>query len=118
MRIAEVDIDIGGQFQALMIGQFLSAIPREGLVELPREFLGLLDQGRDDAFGILVRDFEQHHIPGMAFDQRGDVAVLRPPDQIALPLSVIALQSTVGSDAPEWHGLVQMRAFHGSTPHP
>ena len=69
-----------------MVGQFLAAIPGEGFVKLTRQPSGLFDQRRDDAFGVFVGNLDQHHIPGMALDQRGDVAVLRPADQVALPV--------------------------------
>ncbi len=82
MRITKVDIDVGRQFQAGVISKLLAAIPGEGSVELTWQPLGLFDQRRDDAFGILVGNLDQHDIPGMALDQRRDIAVLRPADQV------------------------------------
>ena len=84
MRIAKVDIDVGRHRAAGMIGQFLTAIPGAGFGELTRQPLGLFDERRDDAFGVFVRDLGQHHKPGMALDQRGDVAVLRSADQLGI----------------------------------
>ena len=47
----------------------------------------MLDEGSDNALGVLVLNFRQHHKAGMALDQRGDVAVVRPHDQVALPMA-------------------------------
>jgi hypothetical protein len=47
----------------------------------------LLDQRRDDAFGVLVGNLDQHHVARMAFDKRCNIAISRPTDQIAFPMA-------------------------------
>src|SRR5271165_4013466 len=42
---------------------------------------------RDDAFGILVRDLDQHHVARMALDKCCDIAVPRSANQVALPVA-------------------------------
>jgi hypothetical protein len=42
---------------------------------------------RDDALGVFVGNIYQHHIPRMSLNKRCDVAVLRPADQVAFPVS-------------------------------
>ena len=68
-----------------MIRQLFTTIPRQGLVELARQLLSRLDQRGDDALGVLVRNFNQHHIPRMPLNKGRDIAVLRSPNQVAFP---------------------------------
>jgi hypothetical protein len=49
-----MNIDLGGQCQALMVGKLLASVPGQRPVKLARQSLRLLDQRRDDAFGVLV----------------------------------------------------------------
>ena len=55
--------------------------------ERARQSLRLLDQRRDDAFGVLVSNLDQHHVARMAFDKRCNIAISRPTDQIAFPMA-------------------------------
>jgi hypothetical protein len=47
----------------------------------------LLDQRRDKAFGILVRNLDQHHVARMALDKRCYITIPRSTDQVALPMA-------------------------------
>ena len=87
VRIAEIDLDVGRQCQALVIGEFFASVPGQGLVEFAGQSLRLFDQCRDDAFGVFVGDLDQHHVARVALDQRGDIAVLRSADQVTLPVA-------------------------------
>src|SRR6478672_12867948 len=62
-----------------MIGEFFSSIPGQRSVKFTGQPLRLFDQRRDDAFSILVRDLDQHHVARMTFDKRCDIAVPDPP---------------------------------------
>ena len=53
--------------------------PRSTNGKARRATLRLLDQCRDDAFGILVRYLDQHHVARMALDKRCDIAIFRSP---------------------------------------
>ena len=97
-----------------MICQFFSAIPSQGFVEFPWQPPGLFDQPRDNAFGVLIGDFNQHDVARLAFDQGGDVAVFGAADQITFPRSVNALQSPVGNDDLGWRDPPQWQAVRGS----
>jgi len=81
--IAEVDLDVRGQLQSLVIGKLLATIPGQRLIEFAGEVLRVLDQGGDNAFGVLVGDLDQHEGAGMALDQRRHIAVLGPTDEVA-----------------------------------
>ena len=70
-----------------MVGKLFASVPGQRPVKLAWQSLRLLDQRRDDAFGVLVRDLDQHHVARMALDKRCDVAVPRPADQVALPMA-------------------------------
>ena len=58
----KVDLDLGGQGQALMIGELFASVPGQRSVKFTGQSLRLFDQRRDDAFSILVRDLDQHHV--------------------------------------------------------
>jgi len=49
--------------------------------------LRLFDERRDNAFGVLVRNLDQHHVARMALDKCCDIAVPRSADQVALPVA-------------------------------
>ena len=51
------------------------------------QLLGLLDQRVDDGLRVAARDLGEHHVPGLPFDQRDDVAVLRAAQQVAFPMA-------------------------------
>src|SRR3954469_25018963 len=70
-----------------MVCQFHAAIPGQGLVELIRQLLRLLDERGDDGLRLLVSHLRQHHVARMPFDQRRDVAVLCAAQQIAFPMA-------------------------------
>lgn len=44
----------------------------------------MLDEGGDDAFGVLVGNLDQHDVSRVALDQRRHIAVLGPTDEVAL----------------------------------
>src|SRR3981189_2588969 len=70
-----------------MVGKPLAPVPGERPVKLAGQSLRLLDQRRDNAFGILVRNLDQHHVARMALDKRCDITVPRSTDQVALPMA-------------------------------
>src|ERR1700688_2004659 len=70
-----------------MVGKLFASVPGQRPVKLARQSLRLLDQRRDDAFGVLVSNLDQHHISRMAFDKRCNIAISRPADQVALPMA-------------------------------
>ena len=76
--ITKVDVGFGSHCELTMPRHLRSTVPSQGLVELLGQLTRLLDKGRDDALGVLVLDFCQHHKARMALYQRGDVAVVRP----------------------------------------
>src|SRR6478752_1944688 len=70
-----------------MIRELLTSVPGQRPVEFAVQSLRLLDQGRDNAFGILVRNLDQHHVARMALDKRCDITIARSTDQVALPMA-------------------------------
>src|SRR5215475_14363651 len=71
----------------LMIRELLASVPGQGPIKFAGQSLRLLDKRRDDAFGILVGDLDQHHVARMAFDKCYDIAVPRSANQVALPVA-------------------------------
>src|SRR5690349_17436272 len=70
-----------------MIGELFASVPGQRPIKFAGQSLRLLDERRDDAFGILVRDLDQHHVARMALDKCCDIAVPRSTDQVALPVA-------------------------------
>jgi len=68
-----------------MIGELFASVPGQGPVKFAGQSLRLLYKRRDDAFGILIRDLDQHHVARMALDKGCDIAVPRSANQVALP---------------------------------
>ena len=82
-----MDLDLGGQCQALVIGEFFASVPGQRPVKFTGQSLRLFDQRRDNAFGVLVRNLDQHHVARMTLDKRCDIAVPGSADQVALPVA-------------------------------
>ena len=87
LRIAEVDGDVGGQGEALVVGEFFSAIPGERLIEFVGQFSRLPDQRCYDGFGVAIGDLGAQHIAGVPLDQGDDEAILGTAKEIALPMA-------------------------------
>ena len=85
--ITEVHLDVGGEREALMIGQLLAAIPGQRLVEFPRSLVRLLDKRVDLRLGVLALDPDQHHVARVAFHQGGDLAVVAAEQQVTFPVA-------------------------------
>ena len=87
LRIAEIDGDVGGQGEALVVGEFFSAIPGERLIEFVGQSSRLPDQRGDDGFGVAIGDLGEQHIAGVPLDQGDDEAVFGSAKEIALPMA-------------------------------
>ena len=71
LRVAEVDLDIGGDGELLVIGHLRSPVLGQGIHHGPGQLLDLIAQGLHDAFGVFASHSHQHHEPRAAFDQAG-----------------------------------------------
>src|SRR3982074_3216288 len=69
-----------------MVRELLASVPGQRPIKFAGQSLRLLDQCRDNAFGILVRNLDQHHVTSMALDKRCDITIPRSTDQVALPM--------------------------------
>ena len=49
--------------------------------------MGLPDQGVDHGLGVLARHPDQHHVAGMAFHQRRDLATVTAEQQVTFPVA-------------------------------
>ena len=85
--ITKIDVHVDGQGKTPVVGKLLAAVPGERLIELAGQFAGLFDQRRNDAGGILVGDFDQHHVARMAFNKRRDIAIPRSTYEVTLPMA-------------------------------
>ena len=87
LRIAKIDVDFGRQRKATMIRKFLPPVPSQGFVQLFWQLLRLLDECVDYRPGVLACYLGLHHVTSMTLDQGGDVGVVRPGQEIALPMT-------------------------------
>ena len=69
-----------------MIRHLGASVSGQELIQLGREVLGMLNEGRRHGIRILVLYFGQHDIPRLAFDQRRDRAVVGSTNEIAFPM--------------------------------
>jgi len=70
-----------------MICKLFAPVPGQGLIQLVRYRLRLPDECGNDGLGSLVGYLRQRYVTRMPFDQGGDVAVLWPGQEIALPMT-------------------------------
>jgi hypothetical protein len=70
LGITEVHLDVRRQAEAPVIRQLLTPIPGQGLVELPWQLAGLLDQRIDHRLSIPARYPDQHDIARLATNQK------------------------------------------------
>ncbi len=87
MRIAEVDIDVGFHAEPFVVGKLRPTVPGQGFVELVRQLPGLPDQGADHGLGVPASDLREHDIARVTLNQRDDEALVRSPEQVALPVA-------------------------------
>src|SRR6478609_11684160 len=87
LRIAKIYVDVGRQRKATMIRKLLSPVPGQGLIQFLWQLLRLLDERADYRLGVLTCHLGQHHVTRMTLDQGRDVAVVRPRQEIALPMA-------------------------------
>src|SRR5664279_1146439 len=86
-RITEVDLDVGGQREALVPGHLLASIPGERLVHFLGELPCVLDERIDDRLRVLARNLDQHHVSRLTFHQRCDLAAATAEHQISFPVA-------------------------------
>ena len=86
VRIAEVDLDVGCEGEAAVVGKLLAPVPGQRPADVSGQLARLPDQRRDDGRGLLVRDLGQDHVARLALDQRHDMAAARSRDKIAFPV--------------------------------
>lgn len=88
LRIAEVDHEVGGHGEALVVDHLLAPVPRQRSLRFLRQLAGMPDQeGVDDGLGILAGNLHQLHEPGLTFDERCNLAVCAAKQQIAFPMA-------------------------------
>src|SRR3984885_1031015 len=87
LRIAEVHGDVGCQGKSSMIRKLLTTVPGQGFVQFIRQLLRLPDERGYHRLRLLVGHLRQHHITRMALTQGRDMAVLRPRQQVTLPMT-------------------------------
>src|SRR3984893_6099832 len=70
-----------------MVGKLFASVPGQRPVKFAGQSQRLLDQRRDNAFGVLVSNLDQHHVARMALEKRCNIAIPCPADQVTLPMA-------------------------------
>ncbi|AOJ40770.1 hypothetical protein WJ23_22425 [Burkholderia lata] len=87
LGIAEVDLDVRRNSEALVAGHLRAPIPRQRFIQFLRKLAGVSYQSIDDSLRVLAGNLHQHHEPGLAFDECCNLAVGVAEQQIAFPVS-------------------------------
>ena len=87
LRITEVDLDVGRQCEALVVGHLFTPIPSQRLVEFLRQLASVFDQRVYDRTGIFSGDLYQHHVAGMTFDEGRNLAAIGSSQQVTFPVT-------------------------------
>lgn len=100
-RITEIHLSVRCQSEGLVVREFHASIPGQGLTELVGQLPDVRAEGRHHGLGILARNFDQHRKPGVPFDERRDVGIATPGNEVAFPMtrdgSVFDLRSAIGN---------------------
>lgn len=87
MGIAEIDLDMGVERKALVVSHLFSAVPSKRFVELLRQLSGVVNQRVNHRLRVFASRLQQHDVACLAFDERGNLAVVTAEQQVALPVS-------------------------------
>ena len=90
--IAEIDLHVGGDGEALVVSHLLASIPGQRAAQFLRQFAHVFTERGYHGRRVLARNLEKHHKASMALDQRRDVRVVRSGEKISFPVA--------------WHGAV------------
>ncbi len=84
--VAEVDLNVGCDAKAVVIGHFRSPVPSQRFIEFPGEFAGVSYQRVNYSLRILAGHFYQHHESTLTFDERCNLARRVAIKQVAFPV--------------------------------
>ena len=76
LRIAETDLNFGGQREALMVRHFLAAVPRQRFIEFVWKLMSMLDKCTDHGLCIFSIDLCKHEVARLPLHQSCDLAIL------------------------------------------
>src|SRR5207245_9504318 len=86
-RVAEVDLDLGGDGELGVVGHLQAAIPGQRAAQLLRQARDLPAERLGDRAAARAADRDQQHEAGVALDQRRDLAVAAALQQVAFPVA-------------------------------
>ena len=76
-RITEVDLDVGGNREALVGMHLFALIPGQGASQLLRQLADVLGKRSNNSRRVLAGDLDEHREAGIALDKGSDVRVVR-----------------------------------------
>ena len=88
VRIAEVDLHVGGDGEVLVVRPSPCPDPKSAIgAAAAAAGARVRARARTTVWLSLARHLHQHHEPRLAFDQRGDVSVVGSGQQVSLPVT-------------------------------
>ena len=85
-RITEVDLDVGGNREALVGMHLFALIPGQGASQLLRQLADVLGKRSNNSRRVLAGDLDEHREAGIALDEGGDVRVVRSGKKVSFPM--------------------------------
>src|ERR1700731_4771083 len=85
-RITEVDLDVGGNREALVGMHLFALIPGQGASQLLRQLADVLGKRSNNNRRVLAGDLDEHREAGIALDEGSDVRVVRSGKKVSFPM--------------------------------
>lgn len=86
LGIAEVDLDVRCDSEALVASHLRAPIPSQRFIQFLRKLAGVSYESVDYSLRVLAGNLYQHHEPGLAFDECCNLTVGVAEQQIAFPV--------------------------------
>src|SRR5690242_12719281 len=86
-RVAEVNLDVGGDGEGFVIGHLLAAVPGERATQYGGQSTHVLGECGNDGGRVLLLDLDEDDEAGMAFNECSDVGVVASREQVAFPVT-------------------------------
>src|ERR1700731_3073293 len=84
--ITEVDLDVGGNREALVGMHLFALIPGQGASQLLRQLADVLGKRSNNSRRVLAGDLDEHREAGIALDEGSDVRVVRSGKKVSFPM--------------------------------
>ena len=106
----EVDLDVGGNREALVGMHLFALIPGQGASQLLRQLADVLGKRSNNSRRVLAGDLDEHREAGIALDEGSDVRVVRSGKKVSFPMPRHSAILNLGGPLADRDHKKQMRA--------